>query len=269
MKNSLKCLFLAGAASMLVAGCSSDSPVTPPTTNNQTYVQFKANDKYTYNYYPHDINNNRESGGKLVKVWTILSVNQTVGGRSGVAVVQETTYQSDGVTPVGVADTFDFQSGTDGKFSQYNLLQTVVKRIPSSSAFLGNVPVLWVQIGDTKTASPTTWDATCQGAITDTVSILGFSAAVTFAMIASHKGKVVDTVPSGVYTNAFRTDHKVLINVNADALSMHSMDTLNLSFDITPELGIVRQSLGSRVFSASSQEVPGFDMELVSVTHAQ
>jgi hypothetical protein len=271
MKQLLKCLVLAGMASMVVVGCSDDSPTTPTNNNtgDPTSVTFKANDKFTYDYYPHDVNDYRDNSGKQVKVWTVLGVNQSIGDRTGVAVVQEATFQADGVTPVGPPDTFDFHSGTDGKFSQYNLLQTVVKRIPGATSFLGEVPVKWVQIGDTKTATATTWDAIGGGPIVDTVSILGYNAQVTFAMNASHKGKQSVTVPSGTYANAFHTDHKVLIDVDADALNMHSKDTLNLSFDITPQLGIVRQSLSSRVFLAFSQQVPGFDMELVSVTHAQ
>jgi hypothetical protein len=267
MKQFLKCLALAATASMLVAGCSDDSPTTPPT-NDPTSVQFKANDKYTYNYYPHDVNDNRDNSGKLVKVWTVLSVNNSVGGRTNVVKIEEKTFGSDGVTPTGLADTFSFQSNTDGKFSQYNLLRAVVKRIPQGEVFLQNVPENWVQVGDTKTATATSWDALGSGPISDSISILGFQAKVTFAMNAAHKGKQSVTVPSGTFASSFHTDHKVVINVDSDALSMHAKDTLSLSYDITPQHGIVRQSLSSKTFSAANQQVPGFDMELVSVTSA-
>jgi hypothetical protein len=176
------------------------------------------------------------------------------------------TYQSDGVTAVGAADTFEFHSATDGKFSQFNLLKAVVKRIPSADAFLGDVPERWVQVGDTKTTGTTTWQSIEGGPVTDTVVILSQQTVVKLSIPATHKGKQSITVPSGTYANSYHTDHKVLIDVKSTLLN--ASDTLSLSYDIAPAIGVVRQSLGSRTFSATAQQVPGFDMELVSITHA-
>lgn len=271
MKQFLKGLALVGAVAVLVAGCSDDSinPNPTPQPKDTNYVEFKANDKFTYHYYPRDVNNNRDNSGKLVKVWTVVKVDQTIAERNKVAVVQEMTFEADGVTPLGVADTFYFHANSDGEFSQYDLLRAVVKRIPGAESFLQDVEGKWVRIGNTKATSATSWVAIEGGQVDNLITILGFPTAVTLSINAQHAGKQSITVPSGTYANNFHTDHRVIIGVDSEGLSIHAKDTLRLSYDITAKEGIVKQSLDSKTFTATSQQIPGFEMELVSVTRAQ
>lgn len=250
-------------AVLILAGCSSDSPTTP-TDTDPTAVSFKANQKWTFHYYDRDAANARVSSSKKVKVWTVLKVDQTVGGRSGVAVVEEAAFDSTGVTKQGLADTFYFESKTaDGAFSQYNLLRNVLKRIDGAALFLDSVPQRWILVGNTKKTDAGTWDAIDGGGpIERTVTISGFPVTITFAMNATHKGKQAVTVPKAAYDKSFHTDQRVRITNSL----YNTSDTLTLGYDISPKDGVLRQVLNSGAVFNGGMQITGFEMELVSVT---
>jgi hypothetical protein len=272
MTNVLRSILLCGAAALtlaLASGCGSDDPVTPGTGGNgDTYVKYNEGDKFTYDRYTRDASNQKDPASKETVVWTVLKANQTIGGRSGVSVVVEQAYMTDGTTPNGDADTLYFQSATDGKLYQYNLLRSVVKRIPGAQIFVDSVPPRWIQISDTKSSSAGSWVALDGGLVRDTISLLGTSLAIDFNMLASHKGTQAITVPKGSYTNSVHTDHSVIIGIASQLVN--SRDTLTLGYDVSPTDGIVHQSLGSKSINVvSAQQVPGFDLELKSVARKQ
>lgn len=271
MTNVLRSILLCGAAALTLAvasGCGSDDPVTPSTGNGDTYVKYNEGDKFTYDRYARDANNNKDASSKDVVVWTVLQTNQSIGGRSGVSVIAEQAFMADGTTPNGTADTLYLQSGTDGKLYQYNLLRSVVKRIPGAQIFVDSVPPRWIQISDTKSASAGSWVSLDGGLVRDTIALLGTSLAIDFNMLASHKGTQAITVPKGSYTNSVHTDHSVIIGIVSPLAT--SRDTLTLGYDVSPTDGIVHQSLASKTINiVSSQQVPGFDLELRSVARKQ
>jgi len=268
MRNLLKCLVVACIAMVAIAGCG-DDPVDPGNGNQGGQLTFKQNDQFTYNYYTRDASNQRDESTKQVKVWTIIDVNQTVGGRNGVTVIAEQTFQADGVTPTAERDTFYIQTASDGRIYQYNLLRSVVKRIPGAAAFIDSVPPAWIQIGNTGATTATTWSATGDGPVTAEVSIIGIATNISLTMNAMHKGTQSVTVPKGTITNSVHTDHDVI--VAASTQFGGSSDTLRVAYDISSTEGIARQTLGTRTITLLSlnQMVPGFDMELVSAVRAQ
>lgn len=270
MKHVIGGALLSLLASIVMIGCSDEKTVDPPVVDS-SYIKFKANDSFTFNYYERDAQNARIDASKQVKVWTVLSINQTIGDeragtvRGGVAVIREVTYDGTGTTPMGTPDTFYIHATSEGEVAQYNLLRSVVKRIPGGEIFLDSVPAKWILIGDTKKNGAATWDAIEGGRITNAVAILTIPTTVTLAMNATHEGKVTSTVPKGTYTDAYRTDHKMIITTESSVFN--SKDTLNISYELNAKDGILRQSLRSALILSGSQQIPGFEMELVSATH--
>jgi len=267
MKKILQSIVLCGAAILtmtLASGCGDDDPVTPPVNGGDTttYVKFAQGDTFTYDRYNRDSANVKQTNSKNVVVWTVLNTNQTIGGRSNVTVIAEQVYEADGVTATAERDTLYMQSGTDGKLYQYNLLRSVIKRIPSAEAFLDSVPPNWIQISNTKSTTASSWVSLEGGTLTRTVTLLGFPAEITFTMNATHAGKQSITVPSGTYATSVHTDHNVGISIVSQFLT--ARDTLALSYDVSPKDGIVHQSLASKQTNLG-QPVPGFDLELRSV----
>ncbi len=268
MRNLLKYLAVAGLVAVAVSGCG-DDPVNPPDNNGGGQFSFKQNDKYTYNFYTRDENNQRNGDSKQVKVWTVMQVNETVGGRSGVTVIDEQTFAADGVTPTGERDTFYLQTASDGKIYQYNLLRSVVKRIPGAEIFIDSVPPAWIQISNTSITGTSAWEATGSSPVSGTVSVLGFPTTITLTMPATHKGTQSVTVPKGTIANSVHTDHQATIAASNQFGS--SKDSLGVGYDISSTEGIVRQTLTSKTVALLSldQPVPGFEMELVSSVRTQ
>lgn len=266
MRNLLKYVAIACMAAVVLTGCGDDPVDSNPGTSRLT---FKQNDKFTYNYYTRNSDNQRDASTKQVKIWTVTSVDQSVGGRTGVAVIAEQTFQADGTTPTGERDTFYLQTASDGKIYQYNLLRSVAKRIPGAEIFVDSVPPAWIQISNTAATSATTWSATGGAPVSGTVSVLGFSTTITLAMNASHKGTQSVTVPKGTMTGSVHTDHAV--GITAATQFATSSDTLTVGYDVSATEGIARQFLNSKTVSllSSDRPVPGFEMELVSAVRVQ
>ena len=271
MTNLLRSVLLGGVLALTLAvasGCGDDEPANPGGSSGDTYAKYNEGDKFTYDRYTRDANNQKDPASKEVVVWTVLSANQSIGGRSGVSVISEQAYGTDGVTPNGTPDTLYIQSSSDGKLYQYNLLRSVVKRIPGAEIFVDSVPPRWIQISDTKSTASGSWVSLDGGLVRDTISLLGTSLAIDFNMLATHKGTQSITVPKGSYTNSVHTDHSVIIGISSSLVN--SRDTLTLGYDVSPTDGIVHQSLGSKTINVvSAQQVPGFDMELKSVARKQ
>ncbi len=265
MKHLLSGALLGLIAAALVAGCSDDGTSNPPPTPaDTTYMKYDTGSTYTYNYYERDASNQRVEATKQVKVWKVLKINQTTGERGGVTVIQEVSYDGTGTTPTGAVDTFYVQSTSEGEVSQYNLLRSVVKRIPGGEIFLDSVPPKWILIGNTKRPTAGTWDAIDGGKIINTVAIATIPTTVTLAMNAAHAGKQSVTVPKETIADSYHTDHKMVITT--ESAVFNSKDTFNISYDVSPKYGIVRQVLKSATFLNGSQTIPGFEMELVAVT---
>ncbi|MEO5931411.1 MAG: hypothetical protein ABIR47_15870 [Candidatus Kapaibacterium sp.] len=266
MKHLLSYACIAAVAAFALAGCSSDTPTNPTPTTADT-LKFSQGDKFTYNYYPRGTDNQNQTTSKQVKVWTVLSSGQTIGGRSGVSVVGEDTYQSDGTTATGEHDTLYFQAAADGKLYQYNLMRSVVKRIQGAQVFLDSVPAAWIEISESKTKTATTWSSTGGAPLRDTVTapVVG-QVRITLSMDAAHTGTQSVTVPKATYTDAVHTNQKVVVDIQSQLLN--SNDSLMLHYDVSAKDGIVRQILDSKAVSLTGSpiDVPGFDMQLVSVT---
>jgi hypothetical protein len=266
MKHLLSYACIAAVAAFALAGCSSDTTTNPTPTTADT-LKFSQGDKFTYNYYPRGTDNQNQTTSKQVKVWTVLSSGQTIGGRSGVSVIGEDTYQSDGTTSTGEHDTLYFQAAADGKLYQYNLMRSVVKRIQGAGAFLDSVPAAWIEISESKTKTATTWSSTGGSPLRDTVTapVVG-QVRITLSMDAIHTGTQSVTVPKATYTDAVHTDQKVVVDIKSQLLN--SNDSLMLHYDVSAKDGIVRQMLDSKAvnLTGSAIDVPGFDMQLVSVT---
>jgi hypothetical protein len=268
MKHLVKFLALAGFLAFGVTGCGDDAPSSPtPNPNDPTSVQFKTGDTLRYNHYFRDVNDNRDYTTKTVKVWTVLNANASIGGKSGVSVIEERSFDSTGTAPMGVRDTFYIQGATDGKLYWYNLLRSVVKRIPSADIFIDSVPAKWIEIGTVKSGSAASWQAIEGGPITKTISIGSFSGTVNLSIQASQASGGSVTVPAGTYATTFAATHNVIITTNTPLGT--SVDTLRMNYSLSPKDGILRQSLRNGRFSLMSQDVPGFDLELVSVKRAQ
>lgn len=269
MKNLLKYLAFAGLVAVAVSGCG-DDPVDPPGGGNGggTFT-FKQNDKFTYNSYTLNEANTRETASKQVKVWTVMQINQNIGGQSGVAVIDEQTFDAAGTTPIGARDTFYLRAASDGKVYQYNLLRSVVKRIPGAEVFVDSVPAGWIQISNTASTGATTWSATGGAPVTGTVTLLGAPITITLSMPATHAGTQSVTVPKGTIANSVHTDHKVILALNSQLGS--GTDTLGLAYDFSSTEGLVKQKLPSTQVSLAviNQMVPGFEMELVSSVRGQ
>ncbi|MDB5036282.1 MAG: hypothetical protein JWQ98_3523 [Chlorobi bacterium] len=267
MKHLLSHACIAAVAALALAGCSDTSTTTGPGTTTADTLKFSQGDKFTYNYYPRDMSNQNQTTSKQVKVWTVLSAGQTIGGRSGVSVIGEDTYQTDGTTPTGEHDTLYFQASADGKLYQYNLMRSVVKRIQGAGAFLDSVPAAWIEISETKTKTATTWSSTGGAPLRDTVTapVVG-QVRITLSMDATHAGTQSVTVPKATYTDAVHTDQKVVIDVKSSLLN--ATDSLMLHYDVAAKDGIIRQMFDSKSvnLTGSPIDVPGFDMQLVSVT---
>lgn len=266
MRNLLKYVAIACMAAIVLAGCG-DDPVDPTPGNSR--ITFKQNDRFTYNYYTRNDANQRDESTKQVKVWTVTGVDQSIGGRTGVAVIAEQTFQADGTTPTGERDTFYIQSAADGKLYQYNLLRSVAKRIPGAELFIDSVPPTWIQISNTGATDATTWSATGGSPVSAQIQILNTTATISLAMNAVHKGTQSVTVPKGTMTGSVHTDHSVIISASTQFGS--SSDTLTVSYDVSATEGIARQVLNSAVISLLSTDrpVPGFEMELVSSVRVQ
>ena len=250
MKNLLKYLAFAGLVAVAVSGCG-DDPVQPPSGNGGGQFTFKQNDKYTYNYYTHDEANQRDNSSKQVKVWTVLNVNQSIGGQSGVSVIDEQTFESNGTTPIGARDTFYIRTTSDGKVYQYNLLRSVVKRIPGASVFIDSVPPAWIQISNTSATSATTWSATGGAPVSGTVTIGGFPTTINLTMPATHKGTQSVTVPKGTIANSVHTDHQVVIAATNQFLS--TSDSVMVSTMSPPPRGSCARRLPARPRSSGTE----------------
>lgn len=268
MKNLLKYLAFAGIVAVAVSGCG-DDPVNPPDNNGGGQFTFKQNDKFTYNSYTRNEANVRDNSSKQVKVWTVMQINQTMGGQTGVAVIDEQTFDATGTTPTGARDTFYLRTATDGKVYQYNLLRSVVKRIQGAEMFVDSVPAGWIQISNTSATGATTWSATGGSPVSGTVTLLGAPITINLSMPATHAGTQSVTVPKGTISNSVHTDHKVIIGLTSPL--GNGTDSLSLGYDVSSTEGIVRQTLASKQISLAviNQMVPGFEMELVSSVRGQ
>ncbi|HVZ38205.1 MAG TPA: hypothetical protein VHI13_02935 [Candidatus Kapabacteria bacterium] len=268
MKNVLIGAFATTLVALALAACSNTPTGTTPTGTDTGYVKFNTNDKFTFNYYPHDNSDARVESAKQVKVWTVLKVDQSYNDRSGVTVIEEVTFNGTGTTATGQRDTFYFQSSKNGEVSQSDLLHAVVKRIPGGDQFLDSIPKNWIKLTNTKLDKDSTWQSMDDGTVTNTVAILTYPTTITISMLADHKGKQPVTVPNGSYTNSYHTDHSMLVRTSStNPLLTSSRDSFNIAYDFSPRDGMVKQWLKSTTFFGS-QQIPGFDMELVSVQRA-
>lgn len=268
MKN-LSMLALAGALTFGIVGCGSD----PVSVEVNKYVEFKKGDKFTYNVYDLDQDQNRVDSTKTVRVWTVDTTGLTYESKVNVTRVFEVNYKADGVTELN-RDTVYLQADQQGTVWQYDVFGNILRRIPGAEDAAAQLPKEWVWIGDVKTSSARTWPslATVGG---QNISIIGIAVVLEYSMDASHIGKQSVTVPAGTYSS-FATDHSVHVK-GTDPSGGGTIldDSMLLHYNIDIEGGIVREKLDSKTVAISyasiqlDEAVPGFDMELVAVTRAQ
>lgn len=282
MKNSLKWA-LAVVVALGAVGCSKDDTTSPVNTNST--IEFKQNDQFKYAYYDRDsVTDQRIDSTRMVKQWTVLKTGLTVAARSGVSMIEETTFSDQAGTIPAVKDTFYFQATASGNGDvlQYDALGAVISRFLAAANYADSIPKAWVKVSDTKATIAESWNSlfagTLDAAVTVTVPSVGeIPVSVKIAMTANHKGTQATTVAAGSYPAAFHTDHQIIVTgTSTDGLIELVRDTLSLSYDVDIKGGILRQVLHSGKFTPQgslatfvpSKKLLGFELELISVTRA-
>lgn len=291
MKKSFAVLFAALFMALGVISCG-DDPVEPDDggTVNLSF-KFKAGDTFTYDYYDRDENNDPDQDSKKVIVWTVLNTDVSIGGRSGVAEIQQIRYEADAVTAIDTSTVY-FLTNSQAQVLQYNLFQNILTQFSGSvdlSTVISQISDNWIQVGDTKSPSALTWDFSGIVKTIQDVSVAGvieLDIKVEMSVNSSHKGRESVTVPAGTYASAYVTDHEVPTVITAaedkeltlPPVSIENGDVLiqdaaDLHYAIDIEAGIVSMSMDSHATTLVPVQAPypinGFEMNLTSYTRAE
>ena len=269
MKKNLLTLALVAVALVGFTGCGDDEPTPPPA--EQTF-SFKANQKYTYESTPRDMNNQPEAANTRLVNWTVLETGLTFEGKTGVSRIKEERLAADGIA-VESTDTIYIATTTNGEFYQYNLVGSVVSRIPAAALIVDSIPPVWTKLGDTKTTATASFDATPETTTPITVPIGGgIVVQVTSSIRGQYLGKGSVTVPLKTSTNAFSSDLMVKLRATASGVPLTN-DSLKMNTALEATSGILLQSLESKTvgfinpstFQPEPQAIAGYDMKLKAV----
>lgn len=269
MKKNLLTLALMAVALVGVTGCGDDDP--PPTTTDPTF-SFKANQKFSYESTPRDMSNNPESANMRLVNWTVLQTGLTYEGKSGVSRIKEERFAADNIT-VESTDTIYIATTANGEFFQYDMVGSVVGRIPAAAIIKDSIPAFWTKIGDTKTTTAGSFVAMTKTTSNITVPLANpITATVTSGIRGEYKGKSTVVVPLKSAANAFLSDLFVSLDASAGGIPITN-DSLKMSVALDATDGILMQSLESKTigflnpatFQQEPQPIAGFDMKLKTV----
>lgn len=274
----IPCLLAVG-----VVACGDDDPGLAPV--NQKFA-YRANDRFTYDYYERDSNNVRDESSKQVVVWTVLRVGLDTLSRKGVAEIEEVRFEADGTTEVGRSKMY-MRTDSDGQVLVYDLVGTVLNRFTGGvdlSAYITQVPKAWVTIGSTNDANarvlmddPNFIVTTLNNVVIPPID--PFDVKLDVAVRTDHRGAMEVTAPVGTYQKAYVTDTKVFVDMeNADPIVYQSFpipagtqiisDSVSITNEIDIDAGIVRQESASKNILAANlfpTFVSGYEMELTAV----
>jgi hypothetical protein len=260
---------------LLKAGSTIYTSASIPITVTRPAAAFDAGDTLSYTYYDRDTLNQNDPSSKKVRKWFVVEGSLSIYGRTNVSKIYEVTYDAAGANELG-RDTIYMEVAADGAVYQYNYLHVLLKRISGGESFITQIPDQWVKVGDVKSTGAATWSSITPDTIKlKSISLPGIPLPidVVFTMVASHKGTRSVTVPAGAYNSVFHTDHSLRLKINlSGAIPVPVLnDSLNATFDIASNLGIVRQTLDGKnlVASALGQTIPqpvlGYEGELTVV----
>lgn len=267
-----------------MVGCGDDEPPVVPVN---PYMKFAAGDTFKFDYYDRDSAGTRQDASKQVIVWAVVRADLDTLGKDGVTEIVETRYDATGTTQTGSSKIYVLANG-QGEFHQYDLMRTVMDRFSGGvdlSAYLDSIPKVWVQVGDTKSASAVEIEDLAAGMVFTktlndvTVASFTFDAQIKMGIRSQHLGKTSVTVPAGTYASAYSTDNFVRVNLsNVDAISgvipagtVLVNDSVNVHYDLDVEDGPVRQQIESKALLVAGLypvNVNGSEMELTSSTRA-
>jgi len=255
---------------------------------NQDFT-FRANDKFTYDYYQKDSNNVRDDASKQVVVWTVLRVGLDTLNKPDVAEIEEVRYDATGTTEEGRSKIY-MKTNTDGAVLVYDLVGTVLNRFSGGvdlTPYLDQVSKDWVTIGSTKDANArvlanvfTPISKTLNNVVIPPLD--PFDVRLEVDVRADHKGAMEITVPAGTYEKAYATDTKVFVGMsNVDPIIVASVpvpagttivdDSVNIRYEIDINAGVLRQESDSKQFLAAGffpTLISGYQMELTAVERA-
>lgn len=265
----LQHILMAGLAVSMIAGAAGCKD-SPTDTVVNVYLQYKQGDQFTYNYYQRDSLNVNDPSSKQVRVWTVLKTGTSVDGKDGAVQIEEVIKDASGTTETG-RDTVYLQTSGQGQVFQYDILGKFLSLLPAAAAYRDSVSAEWVQIGDTKITGAANIVSLPGNVTVNNVMIGGFPVNISLSMTGSHKGRQNITTPAKTFTNNFHTDHSMIINAST-TLGPLGKDSLQVHYDIDTDGGIVLQSVDSKKITftigtvSQSQQVPGFEMQLISYT---
>jgi hypothetical protein len=267
-KNLLLASVLAGATLIGITGCGDD----PQPVVVDPKFSYTANQQFTYESTPRDTNQTPTTAEMRNVKWTVVETGLTYQGRTEVTKIKQERMAADGTT-VEATDTLYISASADGSWHQFDVIGSVIRRIPNPAAVLiaDELPKTWTKIGDTKNSSSLSYDATAQSTIQITNAALPLPVKVTYSIRGQHKGKTSVTVPLKTEANAFSTD--LIIKLKAtDGSGTIELTNDSLMFNNTVSVadGILSQSLQSKTvyfrspptFAPAPQVLLGYDMKL-------
>ena len=282
-RQFLAVLLLPILAVVGMVGCGDDDPVVPVNP----YMKFAAGDTFNFDYYDRDSTGARQDASKQVIVWAVVRTDLDTLGKDGVTEIVETRYDATGTTQTGSSKIYVLANG-QGEFHQYDLMRTVMDRFSGGvdlSAYLDSIPKVWVQVGDTKSASAIQIQDLAAGTLINktlkdvTVSTFTFDAQIKMGIRSQHLGKTSVTVPAGTYASAYSTDNFVRVNLsNVDEIpplipagTVLVNDSVNIRYDLDVEDGPIRQQIESKALTIAGLfplNINGSEMVLTSSTRA-
>lgn len=270
-----------------MVGCGDDEPPVVPVN---PYLKFTTGDTFEFDYYDRDLTGARQDASKQVIVWAVVRTDLDTLGKDGVTEIVETRYDATGTTQTGSSKIYVLANG-QGEFHQYDLMRTVMDRFSGGvdlSTYLDSIPKVWVQVGDTKSASAVEIEDLAAGALITkalndvTVATFTFDAQIKMGIRSQHLGKTSVTVPAGTYASAYSTDNFVRVNLsNTTPITVGPItlppgstlvnDSVNVHYDLDVEDGPIRQQIESKALLVAGLyplNINGSEMELTSSTRA-
>lgn len=244
-----------------------------PITVTYTPSSLEEGDTLSYDFRDRDTND-MAIGPTMKRKWFVLRTGLTLHGRDSVTEILEIQYDPSGATETG-RDTIYYSSSADGSVYQYDLLHDLLARIQGGDIFASQISQAWVKITSTQAAAGSNWSAITPDSIKLTnVSLNGvpFPVDITFRMMASHDGAQQLIIPTGTFSGV-RTTHTLSVKVVLSGSIPITVlnDAVRATFDYTPIVGMVRQTLQGKNLVASmagqdvAQPVLGYEMNMTGV----
>ncbi len=286
MTRRLSLLILPCLLAVGFAACGDDDPPLTPINEN---FEFRAGDKFTYNYYDRDSANARLATSKQVYVWTVLRTGLDTLSRKDVAEIEEVRFDATGQTETGRSKIY-MKINVDGALLAYDLVGTALGRFSGSvdlSSYLDQVPKDWVTVGSTNDANArvlanvyTPLSITLNNVVIPPID--PFDITLKTDVRADHLGAMEVTVPAGTYTKAYVTDTKVFVDMtNKDAFMASGFpipagtqiinDSVRFRFEFDIDAGMISQASDSKAIVAAGlfpTLINGYEMELTAVERA-